>query len=85
MVLFYSGMLKYTGGVRSYESKNSRDIRSLIDELGCNFGGHLKEFMLGGENCFLLLNGKGIMATGGLETWLQPGDKIEVLPFIEAG
>ena len=84
-VLFYSGMLEYTGGVRSYKSSDSPDIRSLIDELGCHFGNHLKDFLLGDGNCFLLLNGKGIMATGGLDTRLQPGDKVEVLPFIEAG
>jgi len=78
-------MLEYTGGVRSYESSDSPDIRSLIDELGCHFGDKLREFLLGCENCFMLLNEKGIMATGSLDARLQPGDKIEVLPFIEAG
>ena len=41
--------------------------------------------VLGEETCFFLVNGKGIMMTGGLDTKLCPGDKIEVLPFADAG
>ena len=85
IVLFYGGVLEYTGGAGSYEPKNSPDIRSLIDELGCHFGNRFKSFLQSGENCLLLLNGKGLMASGGTDTLLKPGDKIEVLPFIEAG
>jgi len=84
-VLFYSGALEHTGGARSYESNDSQDIRSLIDELGCHFGSRFKDFLVAGENCLLLLNGKGLMAAGGMGAKLQPGDTVEVLPFIEAG
>ena len=84
-VLFYSGALEYTDGARSYESNDSQDIRSLIDELGCHFGSRLKDFLISGENCLFLLNGKGLMAAGGLSAKLNPGDVVEVLPFIEAG
>jgi len=57
----------------------------LIDELGSCFGPRFQAFLLGDETCLFLVNGKGILSTGGLDTGLVPGDKIEILPFIEAG
>ena len=85
IVLFYGGVLEHTGGKKSFEPKGSRNISTLIDELSCHFGDSFKDFLLGGGNCFFLINGKIAATTGGLASTLQPGDKIEVLPFIEAG
>ena len=85
IVLFYGSVLEFTGGKKSYEPKNSPNVHMLIDELGCHFGMNFKDFLTSGENCFFLVNSRSIATTGGLATKLHPGDKIEVLPLIEAG
>jgi len=84
-VLFYGNVLDYTNGSKSYEVKDSSNVRELADELAGHYGERLKEFLLGEETCFFLVNGKGIMMTGGMETKLKAGDKIEILPFADAG
>ena len=84
-VSFYGSVQVYTGGEGSFSAEGCPDIRSLVDELGSHYGERFKASLLSGENCFFLVNGKGIMSTGGLGTTLNPGDKIEVLPFIDAG
>ena len=84
-VLFYGNVLEYTNGDKSYEPKNSGSVRELIDELERRYGKRLKDFLLGDETCFFLVNGTGLMMTGGLETKLQQGDKVEALPFADAG
>ena len=84
-VLFYGNVLDYTNGEKKYEPKSSFSVGELVDELGRHYGENLKEFLLGEETCFFLVNGKGIMMTGGQDTKLCPGDKIEVLPFADAG
>jgi molybdopterin converting factor small subunit len=60
-------------------------VRELISKLGSHFDERFKEFLLGEETCFFLINGKGLMMTGGLDTKIKAGDKIEVLPFAQAG
>ena len=84
-VKFYGGALERTGGEKTFEPKESLSLHELIDELGNHFGEHLKEYLTDGKNCFFIINGKGIMTTGGLKSELRPGDRIEVLPSIEAG
>lgn len=84
-VAFYGSVQVYTGGAESFIAKDCLNVRSLVDELGSHFGEGFRASLLSGENCFFLVNGKGIMSTGGLETALRPGDKVEVLPFIDAG
>lgn len=84
-VVFYGGVLDHTGGKKSCEIDDSPTLRELIDKLGGLFGGQFREFLLGDETCFFLINGKGIMMTGGLNTKLHSKDRIEVLPFAEAG
>lgn len=85
IVLFYGNVLEHTCGEKSHEPKDSQSISDLIEELGCHFGTQFKVFLLSGENCFFLVNGRSIATTGGLATKLHQGDKIEVIPFIEAG
>ena len=88
-VLFYGNVLEYTNGEKSYEppghSANCSTVRDLINILSSHFGDGFLDFLLGEETCFFLINGKGIMMSGGLDTKLNPGDKIEVLPFAQAG
>jgi len=84
-VWFYGNALDYVNGKQSFEAQNSTSVRELIDELGGRFGEKFKEFLLGEGTCLFLVNGKGLMLTGGLDTRLQHGDQIEVLPFVVAG
>ncbi|MCL2874072.1 MAG: MoaD/ThiS family protein [Defluviitaleaceae bacterium] len=84
-ILFYGSVIDYANGENFFDSKNSSNIRTLIDELGNHFGQSFKEFLLGDGTCFFLVNGKGIMTIGGIDTKICPEDKVEILPFVEAG
>ena len=84
-VHFYGKVLDHTSGERSIEIEESPDLRALVDELANRYGGKFKGHLLSGDFCFFLINGKGVMATGGLGSKLDPDDKIEVLPIFEAG
>jgi len=84
-VLFYGDALLHTKGEQSFTSEDSASVRSLIDALGAHFGQGLKDFLLGDETCLILVNGKGLMPTGGLDTPLASGNRVEILPFVEAG
>ena len=85
-VLFYGSVIDHAGGKESFHPQTSvTSVRLLIDALGRSFGQDFKAFLLDDETCLFLVNGKGLLSTGGLDTKLAPGDKIEILPFIEAG
>jgi molybdopterin converting factor small subunit len=84
-VLFYGAVLTYTNGEKSFGTEACSSVRDLIDRLGVRYGERAKKFLLGDGTCFFLVNGKGLMASGGLDAKLKPDDKIEVLPFIDAG
>ena len=84
-ILFYGNVQDFTNSDKSFETRDCSSIRELVDILGGHYGGRLKEFLLGDETCFFLVNGKGLMMTGGFNTNLQPDDKVEVLPFANAG
>jgi molybdopterin converting factor small subunit len=84
-VLFYGSVQEYTLGEKSLEVGGVQCVSALIDLLGERFGEDFKEFLLGDHTCFFLVNGNGIMTTGGLGTQLQSEDTVEVLPLVEAG
>ena len=84
-ILFYGNVLDCTNGEKSFEAIDCVNLHELVDKLGGHYGERFKEFLLGEKTCFFLVNGKGIMMTGGLNTKLNPQDKIEVLPFADAG
>jgi len=84
-ISFYASIIDYTNGAACFEAKKSSSIRELIDELGDQFGNKFKEFLLSDNTCFFLVDGKGIINSGGLNTKINPDDKIEILPFVEAG
>ena len=84
-VLFYSSILNYTNGEKFFEASGCSTIRELIEKLVMHFGERFKEFVFESESCIFLVNGRGIMGTGGLDTKLNPDDKIELLPFAGAG
>ena len=84
-ISFYGNIIEYTNGIKSHEINNCANIRELIEKLGDQFGDRLKNFLLGEETCFILVNGMGLMLTGGLDTKLKASNKIEILPFADAG
>jgi len=86
-VKFYSSALKHTGGTVSVliEPDSCPDLQSLISALGTRFGREFAGLLLGGETWLVLVNGKAVSATGGLNTLLTEDDIIEILPIIGAG
>jgi molybdopterin converting factor small subunit len=83
-IIFYESVQNYSG-CDGLEIEHAETLNRLIDKLGDRLGVHFKEYLLGEGTCFFLINGKSIMRTGGLNTPLNPDDKIEVLPVVEAG
>jgi len=88
-IFFYGNVLEFTNNEKLHEisgdAKNCPNVRSLINILGTQYGERFRNFLLGEETCFFLVNGKGLMLTGGLDTQLNMKDKIEILPIAEAG
>jgi len=86
-VHFYSKVKGYTNGEASYSpaSTITSTLRELLDELILHYGKSFETFINGTETCLFLVNSKGIKLSGGLDTPIKPGDKIEILPFVEAG
>ena len=84
-VIFYGKIIEYTNGVKTYDPGDCSTLRNLIDKLGDDFGEPFKEHLLGDETCIILINAAGVMSTGGLDSPLKKGDKIEILPFVDAG
>jgi len=85
-VSFFGSACEYTHGEKSYEfPADCLSVRDLIDRLGGRFGEDFRNFLLGNETCLFLVNGKGLAMSGGLDTELHSGDKIEVVPFINGG
>ena len=84
-VMFYGSVLDQTRGNKSLELENTKTVSALIDVLGGLYGKNFKEYLLGDDTCFFLVNGKALLATGGLNTPLSQDAKIEILPVAEAG
>jgi molybdopterin converting factor small subunit len=85
MKITFYGLVQNHSGCDSIVVEHAETLNRLIDELGDRLGVHFKEYLLGDDTCFFLINGKSIMRTGGLNTPLDPDDNIEVLPVVEAG
>ena len=83
-IFFFGNVRDYTDNAESFET-GADSVRALIDLLGEHFGAPFREFLLGDETCFFLVNGSAIMATGGLATPLRDDDTVEILPFVEGG
>ena len=85
IVEFYGRITGYTNGDKVYTPKNHSVIKTLLEELSDYYGDEFNAVLQGSETCLILVNGKGMMLSGGLETPLHAGDKIEILPFVDAG
>ena len=87
-VVFYGRVIEHTGGEKSYVPKvqdSALTVRELLDELGSHYGESFETFIHGDETCLILVNGSGITQTGGLDSPIVSGDKVEILPFVDAG
>jgi len=84
-VVFYGNITKHTNGEKTFTPKNHSTLKALIDELSDYYGEDFESIINGTETNLLLVNNVGTALTGGLETPLNKGDKIEILPFVEAG
>jgi len=85
IVSFYGEITRYTNGEKSYTPKAHSTLRGLLEELGDAYGTQFTSFVNGNDSCIILINGKGIMLSGGLDSALNIGDKIKILPFVDAG
>ena len=84
-VKFHGNIVEFTGGATSCGIDDCADVCALIDKLGLLFGEAFCDILNDGDTCFFLINGKGLMQTGGPESRLAPGDIVDILPFVEAG
>jgi molybdopterin converting factor small subunit len=84
-VTFYGLITRYTNGDSSYTPSTHATLRGLLKELGKVYGKQFVSFITGNESCIILINGKGIMLSGGLNSAISIGDRIEILPFVDAG
>ena len=85
MVWFYLSVCEFTGCSHLELTGQPETLQEMIDELGKRFGEEFYQYLLAEDTCFYLVNGKATLHTGGLLTRLQPGDKVEILPVVEAG
>ena len=83
-VTFFGSVLEYTNGEKSFSPELCTNLQGVVDILAGRYGDPIKDSLLDGS-FFPLVNGKGIMMTGGLNTPLYPDDRIEILPFVDAG
>jgi len=85
IVEFYGRITEHTNGEKTYTPKVHSTMKTLMEELNDYYGENFASLLQGSETCLILINGKGMMLSGGTETPLHPGDKIEILPFVDAG
>ena len=60
-------------------------LLDLIRWLGETRGEALSDHLLGEDTCFFLVNGRGVMATGGLSTPLTGDDVVDAIPLVGGG
>ena len=84
-VNFYGKITDFTNSEKTFSPKEPSNIKGLFAELSDRYGEQFTSFLQSNETCIILVNGKGIKLTGGPDTLLHPDDKIEILPFVDAG
>jgi len=87
IVSFYGKVREFTNGESNYSpaSTTYSTLRELQGELCAHYGKRFETFINSNEAYLFLVNGKGVMMSGGLDVPVETGDKIDILPFIEAG
>ena len=84
-VFFYGSITRYTNGDKTFTPTVHAALRGVVEELREVYGEEFGTFIRGNETCIFLINGKGVMMSGGLDAPVCFGDKIEILPFVDAG
>jgi len=86
-VTFYGRITEHTKGESQFTPVPGEcsSLRELIDMLGNYYGENFKSFLTADETCLILINSSGIAFSGGLDTPLKQKDKVEILPFVDAG
>ena len=84
-VWFHLSVSEFTGCSHLELEGEPETLQEMVDELRKLFGEDFYQYLLAEDTCFYLVNGKSILHTGGFSTRLQLGDKIEILPVVEAG
>ena len=88
-VTFYGRVTEYTNGEKSFTpapgSCSFATLRGLFDVLCSHYGEGFESFINGSETCLILINGSGTAYSGGMDSPLGSGDKVEILPFVDAG
>ena len=91
-VTFYGRITEYTGGDKTYTPvpggaalEGSTTLRALLDELCSHYGERFESLINGSETCLILLNGNGVALTGGPDSPIGPEDRVDILPFVDAG
>jgi len=86
-VTFYGRITEHTNGDKTFTPAPGvcTTMHELLDLLGRQYGESFESFLNGNETCLILINGSGTAFSGGLDSPLKPGDKVEVLPFVDAG
>ena len=85
-VAFHGIVTQHTNSDKTFTpTMTCSTLRVLLDELSSYYGESFGTFVYGNETCLFLVNGRGIALSGGLDSPLVPGDKVDILPFVEAG
>ena len=91
-VTFYGRVIEYTNGDKSFMPApgeaslgDSMTLRGLLDLLCGHYGERFESFINGNETCLILINGNGAALSGGLDSPIGQDDKVDILPFVDAG
>ena len=83
---FHGIVTQYTNKDKTFSPTTTcSTLRVLLDELSSHYGESFGQFVYGNETCLFLVNGRGVALSGGLDSPLVPGDKVDILPFVDAG
>jgi len=87
IVTFYGRITECTNGEKEFipEPGVFSTLRGLLDELGSRYGEGFESLVNGNDTCLILVNGNGVAYSGGLDSPIGQDDKVDILPFVDAG
>ena len=90
-VSYFSNVRALTGESGStLELPERSSVHSLLNMVAARYGGELREYLLTDEgglhsHVVVILNGRGVGVLDGLDTPLNDGDRVAILPSIGGG
>jgi len=88
-VTFYGRVTEYTNGEKTFTPApgvfSPTTLRGFLDVLCAHYGERFESFINGNETCLILLNGNGVSYSGGVDSPVSFDDKVDILPFVDAG